>query len=169
MRILINLNDAAAKRGLATLAAKGRDLRPLMQDIGEEMHRAVEKNFAVGGRPTPWKPSARSKREGGKPLTDNGVLRRSITVDADSQSVRVGTNVKYGPIHQFGGDIKRAARSEIFIRNRARSGRFSKGTKSGQGFTFKEYVLTIPARPFLVIPDADKRRIEQIAADYMKG
>ena len=110
-----------------------------MQDIGEEVRRIVEKNFEAGGRPERWKPSARSKRDGGKPLTDKGTLRRSMTVDADSKSVRVGTNVIYAGIHQFGG----------------KAGRRRK--------------VNIPARPFLVISDADQSRIEKMAEDYLGG
>ncbi len=39
---------------------------------------------------------------------DTGRLRNSITfeVDASAHTAEVGTNVKYGPIHEFGGIIK---------------------------------------------------------------
>jgi phage virion morphogenesis protein len=137
MQIKFTINDFEVRKRLTALAAQGHSLRPLMQDIGEEVRRIVEKNFEAGGRPERWKPSARSKRDGGKPLTDKGTLRRSMTVDADSKSVRVGTNVIYAGIHQFGG-------------------------KAGRGRK-----VNIPARPFLVISDADQSRIEKIAEDYL--
>ena len=139
MQIKFTINDLAVRNKLTSLAAQGHNLRPLMQDIGEEARRIVEKNFEAGGRPGQWEPSARSKRDGGKPLTDKGTLRRSITVAADNTSVRVGTNVKYARIHQLGGNAGRGQK------------------------------VRIPARPYLVIPAADESGIVKIAKSYFEG
>lgn len=163
MQIRFTINDFAVRKRLSSLAAQGHSLRPLMQDIGEEVRRIVEKNFDAGGRPEKWKPTARSKREGGKPLTDKGILRRSIAVDADDKSVRVGTNVLYGGIHQFGGQT---AAHEIRPKNKA--------ALSWPGAGHPVRVVhhpgsKIPARPFLVIPDDEHSRIVKIAEAYLGG
>jgi len=69
MNIKIDINDKEVRQRLAQLAAGCANLKPLMSNIGEEIRRLIEKNFAVGGRPDAWKPSARSRREGGMPLS----------------------------------------------------------------------------------------------------
>jgi phage gpG-like protein len=68
-----------------------------------------------------------------------------------------GKRVVYADIHETGGVIKQGARSELFIRKRRKRttakgtiGQFLKGrTTSGQGFTFKERTIRIPARRYM--------------------
>ena len=163
MQINVEINDLESSRRMAELAAEGRNLHPLMLDIGEEMRRVVEGNFAEGGRPEAWKPSPRSRRDGGKPLTDSGRLRRSITVDAVSDRVRVGTNVAYARIHQLGGKTKPHTIRPVHAR-----ALFWPGAKHPVK-AVSHPGSNIPARPFLILGDADVRRIEQIAADFMGG
>jgi phage gpG-like protein len=88
-------------------------------------------------------------------------LRSSIAVTNPIKSdngyeLKIGTKVKYAPIHEFGGVIKRYPRSEIFLRNRrtkntskGNKGSFQKGFKMGRGFGFRAYEIHMPARPFL--------------------
>lgn len=73
----------------------------------------------------------------GKILIDTGRLRRSITYDAKRYSVRIGTGLVYGAIHQFGG-------------------------KAGRGRR-----VTIPARPYLVVQEEDRRYIDEVIVDYL--
>ena len=75
----------------------------------------------------------------GKILLDTGHLRGSITYKASRTGVRVGTNVVYGRIHQLGG-------------------------KAGRGKKVK-----IPARPYLVVHDADRRYIGTAITQYIAG
>ena len=161
MQIRVEIHDDAVRKGLADLARRGANLRPLMQDIGEEAYRSVQKNFDIGGRPTPWKTSDRVRREGGKTLSDTARLRRSITVDADSSHVRVGTNVEYARIHQLGGKTK-----PHVIRPRHAKGLFWPGAQHPVK-AVKHPGSVFPARPFLTAQDDDMRRIERIAADYI--
>jgi phage gpG-like protein len=79
--------------------------------------------------------------------------------------VAIGTDSRYGRIHQLGGTITQGARSELFTRNRRKSGAFKKGTKEGRGFTFGERKIAIPARPYLGISKADGEEIAAIVMD----
>ena len=85
-------------------------------------------------------------------------LRSSIATSGtvrqgDSLINKIGTNVEYAPIHEFGGTIHRRAMSEIFIRNRyvrgSKAGSFKKGTTRGRGFTRGTSDTVIPERPFM--------------------
>lgn len=89
------------------LADKIKNPKPILEEIGQIVADSVLKNFDVGGRPDTWTPSLRAQRTGDKTLIKTGRLMRSVKykVSVRDQSVRVGTNVKYGAIHQFGGVI----------------------------------------------------------------
>ncbi len=163
MRIGLTIDDLSAREGLSKMAARGENLHPLMLDIGEEMHRSVEKNFADKGRPNPWPLSVRAKRDGGLTLTNTARLRRSMTVDAGTARVRIGTNVKYAAIHQFGGKTK-----PHIIEARKKGGLWWPGARHPVR-SVNHPGSNIPARPFLVLPDDDQRRVEHLAVTYMGG
>lgn len=162
MQIHIDINDRDVQKGLADIRSRGGNLKPLMQDIGEEMARVVERNFAVGGRPEAWPASARSRRDAGKPLSDTGRLRRSITVESDRTSAQVGTNVKYARIHQFGGRT-----SPHTIRPVNGRALFWPGAKHPVKAVHHPG-SAITARPFLVLTDGDLVRIERIAEAFIR-
>ncbi len=108
----------------------------------------------------------------------SGRLRSSITFtptvkEGNVYSSRIGTNVEYAAIHEFGGKIQRYARTSLRVQNRRTTdsfvniagygkenvggkGRFKKGTTAGHGFTYGNYVINIPARPFLTPALADE-------------
>lgn len=54
MQIRFTINDSEVRKRLSALATQGHALRPLMQDIGEEVRHIVEKNFEAGFPNTPW-------------------------------------------------------------------------------------------------------------------
>jgi phage gpG-like protein len=75
-----------------------------MRDIGEIIVDHIKGNFRDSIAPdgTPWKPSRRVIREGGKTLIDTGVLRNSFHARAGRRSVLVGTPDERASTHQFG-------------------------------------------------------------------
>jgi phage virion morphogenesis protein len=75
-----------------------------------------------------------------KILIDTARLRNSISSKAVGNVVAVGTNVAYARVHQMGGEAGR-----------------------------KKARVTIPARPFLGVSDADKREIKRIVDDEIAG
>jgi phage virion morphogenesis protein len=96
--------------------------------------RAVKKNFDKGGDPT-WPAKA-----DGSPsfLKKSGRLKRSIHGRTTRDTLRVGTGLVYGAIHQFGG-------------------------KAGRNLA-----ATIPQRPYLKIHPDDKRHIIRLIVGSMQ-
>ena len=132
----------------------------LPEVIGTEVVNSTLDNFkdeAFFGEK--WRPR-KSKKNTKRILVDTGILRRSVTILRSQPGlVVVGSEVPYARVHNDGGVINRAARSETFTRNRHQRGKlgkmfggmgaFRKGTITGQGQTYKTYTINMPARKFL--------------------
>jgi phage virion morphogenesis protein len=147
---------------LQGMEARGGNLSGVFRNFGEYMKGSIDKNFAAAGRPDKWQPLAaatlggflasrksfRTKKgnvskkgaaalSGRLPLTDTARLRRSISYQAGSREISIGTNVIYAAIHQFGG-------------------------KAGRGRK-----VTIPARPYLMFQDEDVNYLEMTLVNYI--
>lgn len=167
-----------------------RDATPLMALIAPLMHDAVEENFAQEGRPK-WlglSPKTQKRRREdagtGKILQRSGRLAGSIAQAYDATSARVGTNVVYAAIHQFGGTIQRHPMSgyvrlrkgrdgmimrqadhphlAVFAKNDHKRVKIVKWTRT-QGWTIK-----IPARPFLILDESASVHIETEVIAYFR-
>ena len=156
--ITISVEDAAARAMLNKLGQM--DTAPLMRRLGERIQAWTQDRFDANQQQapdgTPWaklnpkyaqnKPRHLQNRK----LTLSGHLRKSIRWQLlDSQSVLVGTNVKYAAIHQFGGTI-----------------RPKKGKALAFGGRFVQSV-TIPARPYLGISEQDNKEIREIIKGWV--
>ena len=168
LRTEVDISDFSSV--VQALIRRGSDFRPAMRDIGEELHGSVMKNFAEQGRPEAWKKLAlatliarytRGNRERrrkrrvfvgggtgytagftralgkGKILMDKGRLRGSITWRAKRFSVAIGTNLVYSRVQNLGGDAGRGHKTKI------------------------------PARPYLLIQDEDRRYIDDAVQDHL--
>ncbi|MEZ2337678.1 phage virion morphogenesis protein [Mucilaginibacter sp. RCC_168] len=97
----------------------------------------------------------KSKKDTGRSLlVKSGRGKRSIRIIRTAPGlVVVGSDIPYMKVHNEGGKISRAARSETFVRNRFsrgdKKGKFKRGTTSGQGLSFKAYSFNMPQRTFL--------------------
>lgn len=113
----------AVIKSLKSLKQKASDLTPVMEQIGNFIKNRTELSFEEQKSPfgEKWIPSKRAEKNNDLTLIDTGSLSTSITYSANKDSVQVGTNLIYAPIHQFGG-------------------------KAGRGKT-----AVIPSRPFLPI------------------
>ena len=134
----IAVEGAAARAGLARVAAVLESPRDAMDEIGRRLVSSALRRFESERGPDgrPWLRSARALAEGGRTLTDSGRLRASIahSVAADGRAVLVGSDVAYAAIHQFGGP-----------------------TGTGRG-------VQLPARPYLGIDESDRDAIRRILA-----
>lgn len=147
----ISLNSAHVEQALNRLINEVKNPRKILGAVGEEATNQVRQNFLDQGRPTKWEPlsdatlfkvagkSGRGKRgvnKKGKERMDykdqnkkligsgmNGGLMGSVTYEVTGNEVHVGTNKPYGRIHHLGGQAGRGKK------------------------------VTIPARPWLVLPD----------------
>ena len=146
VRLEIDLSSLdAVKRKLSKL----QDLGPLLDAIGGALETTTKERFQSGTAPdgTSWKPV----RRGGKPLVDSSRLVQSISRQRSGNTVQVGTNVIYGAIHQFGGEIKPKKAKVLHFQI--------------DGNSIFARKVTIPARPFLGIGPADEAAIEDAIQD----
>jgi len=182
----IPITDSRLEAALKPLINKGKNLKPLMRAIAGIMNFAVEENFKTEGRRLKkgWtqlsnktiKERTRKKKWPGKILNRHGAsgLSGSINQKWEERSAQIGSNKAYAAIHQFGGTINRAARSEIFERLRntrgARKNKFKKLADDRavkKGFSFKAYSVRIPARPFLELNKNDIKKIEDAVGNWL--
>ncbi|MCL2219318.1 MAG: phage virion morphogenesis protein [Chitinispirillia bacterium] len=152
----ISVDAAPVLSRLKKLAAAGSDLSAPLSVCGEILLSSVEENFQRGGRygsagswrggGTRWADladstkAARAKRGKwpGRILDmSQGGLAASISKTVQGNAVTVGTNKRYGAIHQFGGQAGRGRK------------------------------VTIPARPFLVVQDEDVEDMMDVLDRYI--
>lgn len=145
-----------------------------------ELQESIQKNFDVGGRPA-WKPSQKKGRaQGTKTLVITGNLRRT---QVESRDTGVGLLVTltpgplasaYSRIHQEGGTINMPARAIRHREKKYKDGRKRTVFASRQHKRItketmtKPYTITIPPRPYLVIPPEDYQRIINAVAQSIK-
>lgn len=140
--------------------------------IAETAVEYYQERFSQGNwNGVPWQ-----KRKDKKPhrlLMKSRNLFRSIhpsEVTPEIVRIRAGSpQVKYARIHNEGGVINKAARSETFVRNRYTRGKkakafggiglYKKGTTAGKGLTFKAHSITMPKRQFMGVSSALNLRI----------
>lgn len=138
--------------------------------IARDMRSEIELRFRNGETPEgiKWKSSLR----GGKTLVDTGLLRQSFQIQFDNKVAKVGTNIRYARIHNYGGVIRakkkyltipiareakgKSARSfqDTFIFKSKRTGNLFIAQKNGVNlktlYLLKKQI-TIPARRFMGI------------------
>jgi len=90
---------------LRLLAAKGKNLSPMLDELGQDEKARVLMRFEHGEAPdgTTWQALKQPRpRGGGKPLQDTGVLMGSITAQVHGNTLQVGSATDYAHYHQFG-------------------------------------------------------------------
>jgi len=158
----VTVEAGRLRRQLADAQRRALNLKPAMEDIGEEWLISIRETFDAEGRPERWEPrkprtgwarlggkrkaskkrgglraKAKRKAAGMKILTATARLRRSITRRATSKYVEVGSNLDYAATHQF-------------------------GRNTGKG-------APIPARPYLEFQDSDWPKFESILEEHIVG
>jgi phage gpG-like protein len=106
---------------------------------------------------------------------DFHMLGDQLAQQVAGDTLLVGTNAKYGAIHQFGGSINRPARSsEVYFRQ-ARNGtvgnRFVSRRRSNfaQRVTLPAYKVKMTARPWLGLSPQDETEVLMIASEHILG
>lgn len=202
VQIQIEANTRILTHALQGLAREVKDLRPALGHIGEAVKESTQNRILAGG-PGPdgqaWpalSPAYLLQKKGPGLLRESGQLLDSITwkVKGD-QAVAIGSNKVYAAIHQFGGTIKKAARSgTLRLRTDAKGnllrqgsvGRSLPGPKTAlasQGavfarkahkrfverhFTTGAHTATVPARPFLGLSGQDETRVLEIIREHLR-
>lgn len=137
------LADQVQKR-LQQMQDAAQDTRPAFQTIGRVITNRIRLGFKTSRSPggAPWLPL---KHRIGQPLRDTGRLLRSITFKATAKDVTIGTNLKYAPLHQFGGTVR--AKNAPFLVFKT-----MKGTPAEATIFARK--VKVPARPFLPLDRA---------------
>lgn len=131
-----------------------------------EAVKSIKKNFEVGGRPSPWVKSKKSKKHRGtKTLVISGQLSNVTGIRDESEgSVTLSTNPltrAYARIHQEGGTINFPARMLRFRKKTYKNktsrivfagAKHKRIVKKTMG---KAHTVIIKPRPYMVIPDED--------------
>lgn len=179
-RIEIRVDDAAVIAAFDRVQAAGGDLGTFLDNIGGGLVASTQQRFESETDPQgrKWKPLARStirKKKGDtRILRQRGQLLQSLTHNATPSYLEVGTNVVYAGIHQFGGTIEQAARQQraTFVRSKSGRLRFAKASTRAKSRVVKPiaigaHTVTIPARPYLGISEADAKMIVETADAYI--
>lgn len=119
-RIEIEVDDAAvmAVLGRAQARLEPAGVETLLDDIGEYLLRSTRERAALEVDPDgrPWRPLEKeyarwkAKQRPGAPILvfDFHMLGDQLSHQVDGDTLYVGTNAKYGAVHQFAGDPPRA-------------------------------------------------------------
>ena len=145
---------SAAAAGIRELTG---NLRPMLEDIGMEGETSTMERFETNLAPdgTPWTPSLRATLTGTPTLVDRGHFRDGIHYQVDGDdAVEWGSNAVQARIHQEGGTIVAKGDGLAF-------------TLASGAFALVKSV-TIPARPYLGLSDADQVAIGEIAETHLK-
>lgn len=100
-------------QNMQNLSSSLEDTEPLMAHIANALQNSTSEAFERETSPfgEKWQdlsPSTLKKHKGlKKKLVDKGKLVNSIHTTYDSQSAKIGSNVVYARIHQFGGKTGR--------------------------------------------------------------
>lgn len=153
---------------------------------------AVQQGLTAGVSPdgTAFRPLGWPRPRGGsKPLLDTGVLRASVSAEADGRGLTVRANAPGARLHQEGGVIvptrakaltipvsKEAVRAggarnfprRLFALGRKAGGNGALAERTARGGLIVHYLLrmsvTVPARPYLGVSAAAARRIARLLA-----
>lgn len=137
----VSLNWGGFDKAIGNAVKKMASRKALMASVGEALVSGTIQRFDRQENPKgqKWQPSRRAVEQGGQTLSDTGRLRKSIDYAATPKEVMVGSNAAYARIHQMGG-------------------------KTGKG-----HKVTMPARPFLGVSDADMDEVRETISDFLKG
>lgn len=144
--IEIKIDNKAVNEKLLELAKRGENLRPLMKNIAGIFASSTEENFKEEGRPDKWtdlaestkKQRTKQKKWPGQILQVSGQLAASVNTQYADDSAVIGSNKDYAAIHQLGGN----------------AGRNKK--------------VSIPARPYLLLTDADYEEILKATEKFLE-
>jgi phage gpG-like protein len=175
--IRLDIQDGPARAVVVDLRQRGENTTPAMKIIGEIGRTSIVKNFEAGGRPTPWKKSKRTIKEGGITLTKTRRLANSITSKAGRDSVDIGTNAIQARIHNLGGEIKHPARERVLHFSQKTRGQMSGGdlfakrskARYAMKVSGKAYTITMPKREFMLLQPEDWTEIRAALVEYLAG
>ncbi|SDA18145.1 phage virion morphogenesis (putative tail completion) protein [Pseudomonas sp. NFPP10] len=175
----VELDNRLAESALAELLERMGDLRTPLLDIAEYLHQSTDDRFRQQVAPdgSPWAPLAPStiaRKGSNKILRQDGNLQDTLRHSVSGNELAFGTDRPYGAIHQFGGKIEHAPRSQqVYFshKNGTVGNRFVKRSKSNFAMwtTRGAHAMELPARPYIGLSSEDDAEILSIISDYLTG
>lgn len=161
--ITVKITGDGGKAALASITSRMSHPAPVMKVIAGLLEDRTAENFATQSGPLgKWpaiKPPKNKARTNPQILQDTGRLRSSITSQHGDNTAEIGTNVVYAAIHQFGGTIDIAARSQQSYFKQDKRGTVGRlfvrksASNFAQWHTRGAHTIDMPARPFLPFID----------------
>ena len=175
----VAIDASVVGRELDQLIERLGSLQTPLSDIAEYLHLSVDgrarRQVAPDGSPwAPLSPRTLARKKGNKTLRESGALLDTLRHQVSNDELQFGTDRPYGAIHQFGGKIEHAARSQqVYFREKGGvvGNRFVKKRKSNfaQWVTHGARTTQMPARPYLGLSNEDETEVMEIVATYLKG
>lgn len=156
----VKFDGTAATASLRGLLAGIENPAPLLAELGEAVVlRSTRERFKTQTAPDgtawaalqPWYKREKHRNKN-RILTLSGQLRGQLVSQVvGGKSVEVGSNLVYAAVHQFGGTIRPQNAKLLHFR----------------GHVAKS--VTIPARPYLGLSEADKNELVERTLDWLQG
>jgi len=155
--------DASQINELVNKLLQNQNGSGLLDRLGQIMVADTQFNFLGQKSPDgiPWKGIKRK----GQILRDTSRLRNSITYDvANNTSVRIGTNVEYGRLHQFGfkGTVQVAAHARLITQAFGKKLKFPVYQSVGAHTKY----MNVAARPYMGFGPRAIRKIDKAVKQY---
>lgn len=174
----VTLDQNQVGKVLKDLSERLDDLTTPLNDIAEYLHQSTDDRFIKQVAPdgSPWAPLAPStlaRKKGGRILREKGTLQDTLRHSVSNNELKFGTDRPYGAIHQFGGKIQSAARSQRVYFRQDKSGtvgnRFVRKSKSNfaQWISRGAHETEMTARPYLGLSSEDDTEILTIIQGYL--
>lgn len=136
------------------------DLRPALLKIGGVLEAASETAFEREGpgwkslKPGTLKRRKKQKKTGKKLQIEGGLVGSVSSQIIGGRTVVIGSNLEYAAPHQFGAKIRHPGTSKGF----------------GKGIKIPPHIIPIPARPYLIVGEAEIRKsIFILSKHLLKG
>lgn len=175
----VTIDASVMGRELELLAERLGSLRTPLNDIAEYLHMSVDararRQVAPDGSPwAPLSPRTLARKKGNKILRESGALLDTLRHQVSNDELQFGTDRPYGALHQFGGKVEHAARSQqVYFKEKGGvvGNRFVKKRQSNfsQWVTHGARSVEMPARPYLGLSNEDETEILEIVATYLRG
>lgn len=175
------INDKTFIKSIEESRQRIQNLKPVMQVIAQDMMTTKDMNFRNQQSPDGVKwdlltiPTINARRNKKKTsikiLQDTGRLKASFTTESDNKTAKIGSNVEYAAIHQYGGTINKNARSGYMYFGNNKYGEYGLVKKKKailkKGVTYQSHTIVIPQRQMIGLTDAKKKRYSSMITNYI--
>lgn len=175
----VTVDVSSVGHALEQLLERLGSMRTPLLDIGEYLLQSTDdrarKQISPDGTPwAPLSPRTLAKKKGHKTLRESGALLDTLRHQVSNDELQFGTDRPYGAIHQFGGKIEHAARSQqVYFKEKGGvvGNRFMKKKHSNfaQWVSHGARSVEMPARPYLGLSGEDRTELLEIVSSYLRG